>query len=90
MLKMTEDGAQGVHDMLLPACDQLRYEFFGVKGPHANCSDNPKDAMKRHGHEVTVVPQPINFFTNTTVDDRGRLAAPGNIVKPGSFVYSKR
>ena len=31
MLKMIEDGSNGIHDMLLPACDQFRYEFFGYR-----------------------------------------------------------
>ena len=38
MLRFAEDGAQGVHDMMIAACDQFRYEFFGHKGPHASCS----------------------------------------------------
>ena len=66
MLEMVEDGGEGIHDMLLPACDQFRYEFFGHEGPHPSCSDNLMTAMRRRGHEVSVIPQPINFFTHTT------------------------
>ena len=72
--------------MLLPACDQFRYEFFGHEGPHPSCSDNLMTAMRRRGHEISVIPQPINFFTHTTVDAAGVLNAPSNIVKPGAFV----
>ena len=86
MLKMLEDGAEGIHDMLLPACDQFRYEFFGYEGPHPSCSDNLMTAMRREGHEIIVIPQPVNFFTNTNVDPKGRLVAPQNIVKPGAHV----
>lgn len=86
MLRMLEDGAEGVHDMLLAACDQFRYEFFGHKGPHASCSDNLMVAMRRLGHEIIVIPQPVNFFTHTAVDSEGRITAPGNIVKPGGYV----
>ncbi len=86
MLKMLEDGAEGIHDMLLPACDQFRYEFFGYEGPHPSCSENLMVAMRRLGHEVIVVPQPVNFFTHTNVDSVGRLMAPGNDVKPGAYV----
>jgi len=86
MLEMVEDGGEGIHDMLLPACDQFRYEFFGHEGPHPSCSDNLMTAMRRRGHEVSVIPQPINFFTHTTVDAAGVLNAPSNIVKPGAFV----
>lgn len=86
MLKMREDGAEGIHDMLLPACDQFRYEFFGYEGPHPSCSDNLMNVMRRMGREISVIPQPVNFFTNTKVDDNGRLIAPGNIVKPNAYV----
>ena len=86
ILKMIEDGADGIHDMLLPACDQFRYEYFGYKGPHPSCSDNLMNAMRSRGHEINVIPQPINFFTNTNVQTNGKLSAPKNIVKPNSYV----
>lgn len=86
MLTMTEDTADGVHDMLLAACDQFRYEFFGHQGPHASCSDNLQCSMRRMGYEVGVIPQPINFFTNIPIDERGGLSGPKNIVPPGSQV----
>ena len=86
MLKMTEDTAGGIHDMLLAACDQFRYEFFGHEGPHASCSDNLQTAMRRMGYEVGVIPQPINFFTNIPVDPNGGLSGPKNSVPPGAHV----
>lgn len=86
ILKMVEDGAQGIHDMLLPACDQFRYEGFGYEGPHPSCSENLMNVMRRRGHQVSVIPQPVNFFTNTSVERDGSLTAPGNNVKPGSYV----
>jgi uncharacterized protein len=86
MLTITEDGANGVHDMLIAACDQFRYEFFGHKGPHASCSENLAVAMRRLGHHIDVVPQPINFFTNTMVEPDGQLVSPPNPVPPGAFI----
>jgi uncharacterized protein YcgI (DUF1989 family) len=86
MLKITKDGAGGVHDMMIAACDQYRYEFFGFKGPHASCSENLCVAMRRLGHQIDVVPQPINFFTNTALEADGRLVSPPNPVPPGSYV----
>jgi uncharacterized protein YcgI (DUF1989 family) len=86
MLKFTRDGAQGVHDMMIAACDQFRYEFFGHKGPHASCSENLCVAMRREGHQVDVIPQPINFFTNTTVEKDGSFTSPPNPVPPGAYV----
>lgn len=86
MLRFAEDGAGGVHDMLLAACDQVRYEQLGFEGPHPSCSENLMVAMRRLGYEVSVVPQPINFFTNTTVEGDGRLVSPPNPVKAGAHV----
>lgn len=86
MLRFAKDGAGGVHDMLLAACDQFRYEFFEHKGPHASCSENLSVSMRRLGHQIDVVPQPVNFFTNTHVEADGRFVSPPNPVKPGSYV----
>jgi uncharacterized protein len=86
MLKITRDGANGVHDMMIAACDQFRYEFFGFKGPHASCSENLCVAMRREGHQIDVIPQPINFFTCTTVEKDGSFKSPPNPVPPGAFV----
>lgn len=86
MLRIVEDGANGVHDMMLAACDQLRYEQYSHEGPHASCSENLMVAMRRLGHEITVIPQPVNFFTNTHVEGDGSLRSPPNPVPPGAFV----
>lgn len=86
MLDFTEDGANGVHDLMLAACDRIRYVQLDHPEPHDGCGDNMKKAMKVLGHEVDVVPQPVNFFTNTLVDADGVLTAPPNPVAPGGFV----
>ncbi len=74
MFDFVEDGAGGMHDMMLAACDQARYEQFGFEGPHRSCSENLEIAMRGLGHELAVIPQPINFFTNTHIDAEGRVA----------------
>lgn len=86
VVQILEDGAEGCHDMMIAACDQFRYEFFGHEGPHASCSENLTVAMRRLGHEISVIPQPVNFFTNTLVAADGKLTSPPNPVKPGAFV----
>ena len=86
MLTFTEDGAGGVHDMMLAACDQFRYEQYGHEGHHPSCAENLHIAMRREGYEIDVVPQPINFFTNTFIDAESALSSPPNTVSPGSYV----
>ena len=86
MLEVTEDGAGGMHDMMLAACDQARYEHFGHVGPHASCSENLRNAMQRLGYNIDVIPQPINFFTHTHILEDGKLISPPNKVPPGAYV----
>jgi uncharacterized protein YcgI (DUF1989 family) len=86
MVKLVADGAAGCHDMMIAACDQFRYEFFGHHGPHASCAENLQVAMRRLGHEIDVIPQPVNFFTNTRIEPDGRLVSPPNPVAPGAYV----
>ncbi len=38
------------------------------------------------GHAIDVIPQPVNFFTNTVVDADGKLLSPPNSVPPGGYV----
>ena len=95
IVDFVEDGADGVHDMLLsPGAAQLfdgpvefdaeRYAQLGHVGPHASCAENCKAAMHAIGHQIDVVPQPVNFFTNTHVDADGRLTSPRRWPQPGA------
>ena len=72
--------------MMLAACDQFRYEQYGHKGHHPSCSENLYIAMRREGYEIDVVPQPVNFFTNTCIDPESNLTSPSNPVPPGAYV----
>ncbi len=86
MLEFIEDGAAGTHDMMIAACDQFRYEQFGFKGNHPSCAANLENSMRRMGLQIEVIPQPINFFTNSAVLDDGTLVSPPNPVPPGAYV----
>ena len=86
LLRLTEDGAEGVHDLMIPACDQIRYEQLGHQGPHASCAENLSVAMRRLGHAIDVVPQPVNFFTNSLVEADGTFVSPPNPVAAGAYV----
>ena len=86
LLSFVEDGAAGVHDMMIPACDQFRYEQMGHNGPHASCSENLQVALRRLGLEISVIPQPVNFFTNSHVEPDGTLVSPPNPVPAGAYV----
>jgi uncharacterized protein YcgI (DUF1989 family) len=87
MVRFVSDSAGGHHDMLFAACDQERYEQLGFAGYHRSCSENLVNAMASHaGHRIDVVPQPVNFFTHTEVDERQRLLNHENKAAPGDHV----
>ncbi len=75
--------------MHIPACDPRRYEEFGLREPHRSCADNLVEALAELGQEPPLIPQPINFFTNTRINERQELVLgdpEDNPVEPGSFV----
>jgi hypothetical protein len=86
LLDFVEDGADGIHDMLVAACDTERYRQLGVDGPHASCAENLREALRELGLEAPTIPQPVNFFTNTAVDADGLLSSPSNPVPAGAYV----
>jgi len=86
MVHFVEDGADGVHDLLIAPCDALRYEQFGVPG-HRSCIGNLEESMKALGYEIPPRQLAVNFFTNTTVEDGFMFNTPKvPIAKPGAYV----
>ncbi len=55
MLTIVEDGAAGCHDMMIAACDQFRYEFFGHSCPVPQMPTRSQQALSafagHKGHE---------------------------------------
>ena len=86
MLEMIEDGADGVHDLLIAPCDPIRYAQFGVH-EHRSCVGNLVEAMARLNLEVPIPPPAVNFFTTTTVTDGFIFETPAApVARPGAFV----
>ena len=87
MLDFVEDGADGIHDFIIAPCDAVRYEQLGVTGHHRSCVENLQIAMRELGHEITVAPLAVNFFTNTMVEDGFMFDTPkAPVVQPGGYV----
>ena len=87
MLDFVEDGAEGIHDFIIAPCDAIRYQQFGVTGHHRSCAENFEIAMRDLGHEMTVVPLAVNFFTNTVVEDGFMFNTPAApVVRPNGYV----
>ncbi|KAF2091742.1 hypothetical protein K490DRAFT_31083 [Saccharata proteae CBS 121410] len=97
LLTLTKDTSPGIHDTLIAACDRWRYQELGVRGWHANCTDNCWDALAElaaaEGPQVVGglgklqaglggrVPDPFNLFMNIPLRER----EGGGYVKGLSF-----
>ncbi len=86
-LFLLEEDAVGVHDLLAPACDRLRYfEDFGIEG-HRNCRDNLNAALEDLGYSPPGYPDPVNLFQNTPIADlKGTRGTRESLAKPGDHV----
>lgn len=71
LLEVVEDTV-GRHDILFAACDPQRYEDLGVPG-HANCRRALADALAAYGVGMDWVPDPVNWFMNVAIKQRGEL-----------------
>lgn len=62
----------GRHDMLFACCDRVRYESLGA-ADHAHCRGALAEALA--GYDVTpdMVPDPVNWFMNVAIKQRGDL-----------------
>jgi uncharacterized protein YcgI (DUF1989 family) len=49
ILTVTEDTTPGIHDTLIAACDQQRYEELGGGSEHRNCADNLVEGLAAIG-----------------------------------------
>jgi uncharacterized protein YcgI (DUF1989 family) len=65
MLRVAGDTSPGYHDLLLAACDPVRYQQLGVAGWHASCAENLTTALAAFGIVPSHIPQPFNVFMRT-------------------------
>jgi uncharacterized protein YcgI (DUF1989 family) len=75
ILTVLADTSPGYHDMLIAACDPVRYEQLGAVGWHASCAENMQSALAAVGVDVgPVVPQPFNLFMRTPAGPDGIIS----------------
>ncbi|MCH1640393.1 urea carboxylase-associated family protein [Paenibacillus timonensis] len=76
----------GKHDFFFPACDYYRYKVdFGLE-KHPNCHDNLEQALKPFRIDYAELPDPINWFMNNVLDDKGDYVIEPPLSKPGDYV----
>ena len=85
MLEVVEDTV-GRHDILFAACDPKRYSVaFGIEG-HANCREALAGAMTPFGLTFETVPDPVNWFMNVAILQRGELELRESLAEKNDFV----
>ncbi len=85
MLDVVEDTV-GRHDILYAACDPNRYSLdYGIEG-HANCREALAGALQPFGLSYETVPDPVNWFMNVAILQRGELELRESLAERNDFV----
>jgi uncharacterized protein len=86
ILSVLADTSPGWHDMLYAACDPARYALLGADSAHRSCAANLQEALREHGLDSPVVPQPLNVFMDVRVQDDGTLASHPASTRAGDYI----
>jgi uncharacterized protein YcgI (DUF1989 family) len=88
MFELIEDTV-GRHDILFAACDERRYlDDFGLEN-HANCTTAFRSALDESRFDSDRLPDPINWFMNIAILQRGELEARESLAERDDFVLLK-
>ena len=86
ILTVLEDTSGGIHDTLLAACDQYRYEQLGCTEYHDNCTDNLAQGLAELGIKPPDTPSPLNLFMNIPWMSNGSLSLEPPISTPNCYI----
>ncbi len=85
MMVMLEDTC-GRHDLLYPACNAQSYlTDYGIED-HASCQEGLATALRGRGIAPDSVPDPINWFMNVGLRQRGRFEIREPLTERGDYV----
>ena len=87
LFEITEDTV-GRHDMLVAACDRARYEALGAPG-HASCREGLAEALREFEVGYERMPDPINWFMNVSIKQKGELEVRAPLAEAGDYVLLK-
>ena len=85
MFEIVEDTI-GRHDMLYVCCDPVRYQLLGAPAGHANCREALTEALSAYSIGYDRIPDPINWFMNVSIQQRGELEIREPLAEKGDFV----
>ena len=86
ILTLTEDTSPGIHDTIIAACDEERYQLLGCPKYHDNCTDNLTAAMAELGLDIVQRGSPLNLFMNIPWDQLGNIRFDEPVCGPGDYV----
>jgi uncharacterized protein len=88
MLVLLDDTC-GRHDILYPACDAQTYiTDYGIED-HPNCRDGLHGVLRTHGVKYDDIPDPINWFMNVGLRQRGRFEIREPLSERGDYVLMR-
>jgi hypothetical protein len=85
ILTLIEDTSPGIHDTLVPSCDEKRYRQLGFE-THASCAQNFHDALAALGVPAMPVLPAINLFMNVPIQANGTIGIAAPLSQPGDKV----
>lgn len=85
LLELVEDTV-GRHDILFPACDPRRYKDDYDLDDHPNCREALTTALEPYGVAFDHIPDPINWFMNLAIVQKGALEIRESLAERNDYV----
>jgi len=85
MFELVEDTV-GRHDLLFAACDPRRYKDDFNLEDHASCRVALHGVLEANGVSFDDVPDPINWFMNVSIQQRGELEIRESLAEKNDYV----
>jgi uncharacterized protein len=83
------DDTCGRHDILYPACDEQTYlSDYGIED-HPSCREGLAGVLRHHGVGYDDIPDPINWFMNVGLRQRGRFEVREPLTERGDYVLMR-
>ncbi|HLS52073.1 MAG TPA: urea carboxylase-associated family protein [Burkholderiaceae bacterium] len=86
MFEIVEDKVNGVHDLYYSPCNSYLYEHVFKVGPRNGCFENLGMALAKHGIKQAYVPDPLNVFMHTVIDENYKHSITRPVSKPGDYL----
>lgn len=86
LLTVLTDTSSGKHDLFFAACTPFFYEYYGGGPGHNNCHDNLIRGLQPFGIEPENLPNPVNLFQDTEIDQDGSIVVGAPGAEAGQYI----